>query len=135
MMWQCVLFALKGLKQRCNLSCKHSFCHDCLYFYIVSQCKSTELRLGLHCLFCHVYIGIKNSSENQRNGQDFPDDSFYKKCLINFMLDKFVTKTCSDRVGDDKWLVNFISVSPRELKNNNKKPYTLLKIILHSSQF
>lgn len=38
------------------LPCKHSFCSDCLSSYIVSQCKSTEPRLGFHCPLCRVYI-------------------------------------------------------------------------------
>ena len=38
------------------LPCKHSFCHDCLCSYIVSQCKSTEPRLGFHCPLCRQYI-------------------------------------------------------------------------------
>ena len=38
------------------LPCKHSFCHDCLCSYIVSQCKSTEPRLGFHCPLCRQFI-------------------------------------------------------------------------------
>lgn len=38
------------------LPCTHSFCHGCLYSYIVNQCKSTEPRLGFHCPVCRTYI-------------------------------------------------------------------------------
>lgn len=38
------------------LPCKHSFCHGCLHSYIVTQCKSTEPRLGFHCPLCRMYI-------------------------------------------------------------------------------
>ena len=38
------------------LPCKHSFCQDCLCSYIVSQCKSTEPRLGFHCPLCRQFI-------------------------------------------------------------------------------
>lgn len=37
------------------LPCKHSFCHDCLSSYIVSQCNSVEPRLGFHSPVCRVY--------------------------------------------------------------------------------
>ena len=49
------------------LPCEHSFCHDCLSSYIVSQCKSKEPHLEFHCPVCRQYIpgdGVINKPED-----------------------------------------------------------------------
>lgn len=38
------------------LPCKHFFCHDCISSDIMSQCKSPESCLGIHCKACGGYV-------------------------------------------------------------------------------
>lgn len=62
--------------------CKHSFCHSCLYSYIVHQCKSMESSFGFHCPICRVYIPKTRDPSN-------PED--WTKCFPeNFVLEKYV---------------------------------------------
>lgn len=64
------------------LPCKHSFCHSCLYSYIVHQCKSMESSFGFHCPICRVYIPKTRDPSN-------PED--WTKCFPeNFVLEKYV---------------------------------------------
>lgn len=64
------------------LLCKHSFCHSCLYSYIVHQCKSMESSFGFHCPICRVYIPKTRDPSN-------PED--WTKCFPeNFVLEKYV---------------------------------------------
>lgn len=64
------------------LPCKQSFCHSCLYSYIVHQCKSMESSFGFHCPICRVYIPKTRDPSN-------PED--WTKCFPeNFVLEKYV---------------------------------------------
>ena len=67
------------------LTCKHSFCHDCLCSYIVSQCKSTEPRLGFHCPFCRQYTLCDGDVKKPGNWAEyFP---------LNNVLEKMVSQS------------------------------------------
>lgn len=76
------------------LPCKHSFCHGCLSSYIVSQCKSTESRLGFHCPVCRSYIPSPGDPEKSEEWVDLypindvlqklvavPDEKYCEPCL------------------------------------------------------
>ncbi|XP_078329295.1 uncharacterized protein LOC144624031 [Crassostrea virginica] len=67
------------------LPCKHSFCHDCLCSYIVSQCKSTEPRLGFHCPLCRQYTLCDGDVKKPGNWAEyFP---------LNNVLEKMVSQS------------------------------------------
>lgn len=74
------------------LPCKHSFCHECLCSYIVSQCKSMEPRLGFHCPLCREYIPSDGASGKPEDWAGlFPRNLNY--CLqCNEYLCKLCTK-------------------------------------------
>ncbi|XP_078330612.1 tripartite motif-containing protein 59-like [Crassostrea virginica] len=64
------------------LPCKHSFCHDCLCSYIVSQCKSTEPRLGFHCPLCRQYTVSDGETEKpEKWAEYFPVNSVLEKMV------------------------------------------------------
>ena len=64
------------------LPCEHSFCHDCLCSYIVSQCKSTEPRLGFHCPLCRQYILSDQDVEKPENwAGHFPLNDILQKIV------------------------------------------------------
>ncbi|XP_078329298.1 uncharacterized protein LOC144624033 [Crassostrea virginica] len=67
------------------LPCKHSFCHDCLCSYIVSQCKSTESRLGFHCPLCRQYtVSDGDIKKPEKWAKYFP---------LNKVLEKMVSQS------------------------------------------
>ena len=66
-----------------NLPCKHSFCHDCLCSYIVSQCKSTEPRLGFHCPLCRQYTVSEWETEPEKWAEYFPVNSVLEKMVYH----------------------------------------------------
>ena len=67
------------------LPCKHSFCHDCLCSYIVSQCKSTEPRLGFHCPLCRQYtVSDGDIKKPEKWAKYFP---------LNKVLEKVVSQS------------------------------------------
>ncbi|XP_022314157.2 uncharacterized protein LOC111118816 [Crassostrea virginica] len=67
------------------LPCKHSFCQDCLYSYIVSQLDSTEPRLGILCPLCREFIpNVCGSASPEEWIMQFPQ---------NHVLDKHVNST------------------------------------------
>ena len=67
------------------LPCKHSFCQDCLYSYIVSQLDSTEPRLGILCPLCREFIpNVCGSASPEEWIMQFPQ---------NHVLEKHVNST------------------------------------------
>lgn len=66
------------------LPCKHSFCHGCLSSYIVSQCKSTEPRLGFHCPLCREYIPSDGASGKPEDWAGL----FPRNDILQKMIDK-----------------------------------------------
>ena len=67
------------------LPCKHSFCQDCLYSYIVSQLDSTEPRLGILCPLCREFIpNVCGSASPEEWITQFPQ---------NHVLEKHVNST------------------------------------------
>lgn len=57
-----------------HLPCKHSFCHSCLYPFIVNQCKSMESRFGFHCPICRVNIPKTRGTNNPEDWTEcFPE--------------------------------------------------------------
>ena len=67
------------------LPCKHSFCHDCLCSYIVSQCKSTEPRLGFHCPLCRQYTVCEGDMEKpEKLTECFPVNNVLEKIISQY---------------------------------------------------
>lgn len=64
------------------LPCNHSFCTNCLFSYIVGQCKSTEPRLGFHCPNCRVYIPCDGDPEKPETWAElFPLNDILQKMI------------------------------------------------------
>lgn len=87
------------------LPCKHSFCHDCLHSYIVSQSKSTEPRLGFHCPICRVYIpSLGDSGKSEEWADRFPMNVILQK-----MVEQPNEKHCEAclRDGDEEEAADF----------------------------
>lgn len=87
------------------LPCKHSFCHDCISSYIVSQCKSTEPRLGFHCPLCRVYIPCEGIPEKPEEWAElFPINEILQK-IVN-QPNRKLCEACL-RDGDEEEALDF----------------------------
>lgn len=79
------------------LPCKHSFCHECLSSYIVSQCKSTEPRLGFHCPLCREYIPSDGASDKPGDWAGL----FPRNDILQKMIDKVNDQYCEPCLRDN----------------------------------
>lgn len=79
------------------LPCKHSFCHGCLSSYIVSQCKSTEPRLGFHCPLCREYIPSDGASGKPEDWAGL----FPRNDILQKMIDKLDNQLCEPCLRDN----------------------------------
>lgn len=79
------------------LPCKHSFCHECLSSYIVSQCKSTEPRLGFHCPLCREYIPSDGASGKPEDWAGL----FPRNDILQKMIDKLDIQFCEPCLRDN----------------------------------
>lgn len=87
------------------LQCKHSFCHDCLSSYIVSQCNSTGPRLGFHCPLCRVYIPCDGNPEKPEEWAGlFPINDILQK-IVNEPNEKRCEACVRD--GDEEEAFDF----------------------------
>lgn len=79
------------------IPCKRSFCHECLSSYIVSQCKSTELRLRFHCPLCRECI----PSDGDPNKPEDWAGLFPKNDILQKMIEKVDDQLCEPCLRDN----------------------------------
>lgn len=87
------------------LPCNHSFCTNCLFSYIVGQCKSTEPRLGFHCPICRVYIPCDGDPEKPETWAElFPLNDIPQKMI---QCDAKYCEPCK-RENDEEEAIDYI---------------------------